>query len=189
MVAQPYLYSAVETAQNGNNLPYSEFNPKAVTEAHYAAFQERADRNKRKNATQDHRPLINFNQHPDSYVVVANPTVHHEPLPENTKKLIVWTRWVQLVFRVFQELGALGLLVCVICLKMKSDGPGWIIRVAVRWRDGMVSVFAQGLTVNSRLGMWSSPCTPFTISCGPPKDEPQTVAGAITSSHCSWIPA
>lgn len=129
MPEQPYLYDRIE-ARNSVAYPYSDFNPKAVTQAHYAAFAERAERQKYK-AAQDGKPLINFNQHPDSYMIVNNPAVHHEPMPANTKKSIIWTRWVQFVLRLFQQIGAVGILVCVICLKMKNDGPGWIIRVAV----------------------------------------------------------
>lgn len=64
-------------------------------------------------------------------MVVNNPEVHHEPLPANTKAKIVWTRWAQFALRVIEEIGALGILVCVICLKMKNDGPSWVIRVPV----------------------------------------------------------
>lgn len=129
MVEQPYLYDA-PSSNRPVSYPYSDFNPRAATQAHYAAFQERAEKAKRR-AAQDGKPLINFNQHPDSYMIVANPAINHEPLPPNTKRNIVWTRWVQFVLRLFQEVGALGILVCVICLKMNSDGPGWVIRVAV----------------------------------------------------------
>lgn len=134
MPGQPYLYSAVESQRNSVAYPYSDFNPRAATQAHYAAFQERAERQKR-NAAQDGRPLINFNQHPDSYMIVANPTVHHEPLPAHTKSAIIWARWIQFVFRLLQEIGALGILVCVICLKMEDEGPSYVIRVAVCQRN------------------------------------------------------
>lgn len=125
----PYLY---DPAPRNSQIayPYSDFNPRAATQAHYAALAERAERQKRK-AQQDGKPLINFNQHPDSYMIVNNPTTDFKPLPENTKQKLFWTRWVQFGFRVIQEIGAIGLLVGVILLKMASDGPGWIIRVAV----------------------------------------------------------
>ncbi|KAK4632405.1 hypothetical protein CLAFUW4_03189 [Fulvia fulva] len=136
---QPFLY---DPAPNSRPLsyPYSDFNPRAATQSHYAAMTERAERQKRK-AAQDGRPLINFNQHPDSYMVVNNPTVDHKPLSPSTKRNIIWTRWSQFVLRLFQEIGALGILVCVICLKMKNDGPGWIIRVAPAW-DAVITMYA-----------------------------------------------
>ncbi|KAI5368369.1 hypothetical protein Slin14017_G034050 [Septoria linicola] len=140
MPDQPYLYGQLEGSRSSVAYPYSDFNPRAATQAHYQAFAERAERQKRR-IQQDGKPLINFNQHPDSYMMVNNPQVHHEPLPTNTKAKIVWTRWVQFVFRVFQEIGALGILVCVICLKMKNDGPGWMIRVAPAW-DSVITLYA-----------------------------------------------
>ncbi|PIA99715.1 hypothetical protein CB0940_03306 [Cercospora beticola] len=140
MVQQPYLYGQLEGSRTSIAYPYSDFNPRAATQAHYQAFAERAERQK-KLSQQDGRPLINFNQHPDSYMVVNNPEVHHEPLPSNTKGKIIGTRWVQFAFRILQELGALGVLVCVICLKMANDGPGWIIRIAPAW-DVVISMYA-----------------------------------------------
>ncbi|KAM3423641.1 hypothetical protein BST61_g1061 [Cercospora zeina] len=138
MVHQPYLYGQLESSRTSIAYPYSDFNPRAATQAHYQAFAERAERQK-KLSQQDGRPLINFNQHPDSYMVVKNPEVHHEPLPPSTKGKIIATRWIQFAFRVLQELGALGTLVCVICLKMVNDGPGWIIRIAPAW-DVVISI-------------------------------------------------
>lgn len=126
---QPYLYDP-PASRNTITYPYSDFNPRAATQAHYAAMTEQAERRKRK-AAQEGKPLINFNQHPDSYMIVGQPTTNHEPMHANTKARIVWTRWIQFGFRLIQEVGALGILVCVICLKMKNNGAGWIIRVAV----------------------------------------------------------
>ena len=130
MPEQPYLYDPLAGSRTSVAYPYSDFNPRAATQAHYQAFVDRAERQKRQ-SQQAGRPLINFNQHPDSYMVVNNPEIHHEPLPSNTKAKIVWTRWAQFALRVLQEVGALGILVCVICLKMKNDGPSWVIRVPV----------------------------------------------------------
>ncbi|MGG6497511.1 UNVERIFIED_CONTAM: hypothetical protein NY603_31770, partial [Bacteroidetes bacterium 56_B9] len=65
MVQQPYLYGQLEGSRTSIAYPYSDFNPRAATQAHYQAFAERAERQK-KLSQQDGRPLINFNQHPDS---------------------------------------------------------------------------------------------------------------------------
>lgn len=127
---QPYLYDPPSARNSQITYPYSDFNPRAATQAHYAAMADQAER-RRRNALQAGKPLINFNAHPDSYMIVNNPTIIHEPMPTNTKKKIIWTRWMQFVLRLFQEVGALGILVCVICLKMKNDTPGWMIRIAV----------------------------------------------------------
>ncbi|CAK4033726.1 hypothetical protein DOTSEDRAFT_31855 [Lecanosticta acicola] len=137
----PFLY---DPAPRNSQIayPYSDFNPRAATQAHYAALADRAERQKRKaQHQQEGKPLINFNQHPDSYMIVNNPVTHFEPLPPNTKRDIVWSRWGQLLLRVVQEVGALGVLVCVICLKMDNDGPGWITRVAPAW-DVVITMYA-----------------------------------------------
>lgn len=125
---QPYMYEPA--TRQSVTYPYSDFNPRAATQAHYAAFAERAERSKRR-AQQEGRPLINFNAHPDSYMIVPAPTVDHKPLPVSAKSNIIWTRWVQFALRIVQEIGALGILVCVICLKMQNDAPGYMIRIAV----------------------------------------------------------
>lgn len=133
MPDQPYIYDA--PSRQSVVYPYSDFNPRAATQAHYAAFQERAERQKLK-AQQEGKPLINFNQHPDSYMIVSTQNTNFEPMPANTKKAVKITRWVLFALRCITEIAALGLLATVICLKMKLDGPGWITRIAVcdRWR-------------------------------------------------------
>lgn len=127
---QPFLYDRPTNRNSQITYPYSDFNPRAATQAHYAALTERAERQKHRSA-QEGKPLINFNQHPDSYMIVGQPTVDYEPMAPSTKKMVIAMRWVQFALRLLQEIGAVGILVCVICLKMNNDGPGWIIRVAV----------------------------------------------------------
>lgn len=183
MVQQPYLYGQLEGSRTSIAYPYSDFNPRAATQAHYQAFAERAERQK-KLSQQDGRPLINFNQHPDSYMVVNNPEVHHEPLPSNTKGKIIGTRWVQFAFRILQEVGALGVLVCVICLKMANDGPGWIIRIAVSQYQLALQLHTD--YCGSLHGTWSSACTPSITFYGQQRAVRRTVAAATTSSRCSW---
>lgn len=126
---QPFIYDP-PTGRESVTYPYSDFNPRAATQAHYAAFAERAERSKLR-SQQEGKPLINFNAHPDSYMIVPTPNVDHKPMSASAKKNIIWARWAQLALRIVQEIGALGILVCVICLKMKSDAPGYMIRVAV----------------------------------------------------------
>jgi len=133
---QPFIYDP-PADRHSVTYPHSDFNPRAATQAHYAAFAERAERNKLK--SQQKGPLIDFNAHPDSfsYMIVPTQTIEHTPLPANAAKNIIWTRWVQFGLRIVQELGALGILVCVICLKMKSDAVAWMIRVAVSSVQGL----------------------------------------------------
>ena len=126
----PYIYQPMQTTGQPLAYPYSDFNPKAVTQAHYASLAERAERQRLK-THQEGKSLINFNQHPDSYMIVSTQNVNYEPMPPSTKKAITATRWVQFVLRCFQEIVALGLLVCVVCLKMDLNAVGWISRAAV----------------------------------------------------------
>lgn len=127
----PYLYDP-PSSRRSVAYPYSDFNPRAATQAHYEALTARAERQRVK-SMQAGKPLVDFNAHPDSYMIVGGQGPQYEPMPKNTKIMIASTRWVQLAFRIVQEIGALGLLVCFICLKMKLDGQGWVLRIAVSW--------------------------------------------------------
>lgn len=126
---QPFLYDPAPS-QRPISFPYSHFNPRAATEAHHAALRDRADHH-RSQLLNSGRPLIDFNAHPDSYMIVGGPTPQYETMPANTKVMITTARWIQFGLRVHQEIGAIGLLVCFICLKMKLDGQGWALRIAV----------------------------------------------------------
>lgn len=101
----PYLYDA--PSHRPVAYPYSDFNPRAATQASYEASIA-ASRPKQK----QEGPLINFNRHPDSYMIVPAPQENHKELPKSTKKGIVATRWVQFGLRVAQLLGALGACLC-----------------------------------------------------------------------------
>ncbi|SMQ54734.1 unnamed protein product [Zymoseptoria tritici ST99CH_3D7] len=139
---QPYLYEAA-SARNSAAFPFNDFNPRAATQAHYQAQADRAERHKYRQSQQG-QPLIkqiNFNAHPDSYLPVQVQPKEHVEISPNTKRNVVWTRWLQLALRVVQEIGALGILVCVICLKMKQDAPSWMIRIAPAW-DALVTIYA-----------------------------------------------
>lgn len=87
---------------------------------------------KKKTKPEGKGPLINFNQHPDSWMVVTSQTPTYTPMPANTKAKVKTLRWIQFVLRVLEELGALGLLVCMICFKNMPKAFSWIMRIAVR---------------------------------------------------------
>lgn len=97
------------------------------TPAAYEALQA-----KKRTKPEGNGPLINFNQHPDSWMVVANQNPKYTPMPANTKTKVKAIRWVQFVLRVFEEIGALGLLVCMICFKNMPTVFAWIMRISVR---------------------------------------------------------
>ena len=112
-----------------------QFNPKTVTQA---SWTPRAQRPKHDG------PLIEskeFNRHPDSYIIVPYGNLNAKPMGKRTKAKVKWTRLTQLFLRICALLGALGMLVCVICLRGTETLTGWVIRVPVsrrplRWIPG-----------------------------------------------------
>ncbi|KAF2768214.1 hypothetical protein EJ03DRAFT_375431 [Teratosphaeria nubilosa] len=134
---QPYMYDP--PARRGIAYPYSNFNPKAVTHASYARLSQLSTNTS--HTTKKQGPLINFNQHPDSYVVVAGNQTEHKPLPPHTKKAVVSVRWVTFGFRILQEIGAIGLLVCVICIRGTSGGETYLLRIPQAW-DMLITLYA-----------------------------------------------
>ncbi|KAI4170136.1 MAG: hypothetical protein LQ343_005142 [Gyalolechia ehrenbergii] len=102
------------------------WDPKAVTRASWAASVPPLPKPKQEG------PLIDakeFNRHPDSYFVVPYGNLNWKPMSPRTRKKVKYTRTVQLLLRICQLLGALGLLFCVICIKGTKGSTGWIIRV------------------------------------------------------------
>jgi hypothetical protein len=117
----PYLYTPQRTVY-----PYSGFNPKAVTQAKYKKLED-----EKKGRPKSEGPLINFNAHPDSYMIVGTSNVSYKTMPARTKKEVKIIRWLQFALKVFTEIVALGLLVCVICIKNVQLSLVWIMRIAV----------------------------------------------------------
>ncbi|KAF1345087.1 hypothetical protein BDV97DRAFT_302614, partial [Delphinella strobiligena] len=128
----PHLYQA-PTHQSQANSPTYDFDPKAVTRASWTAVTEPKPK--------QNGPYLNFNRHPDSYVVVPQYTTNIPVLPKRTKKTIITTRWIQFALRVVQLIAALGMLVCVICIEGVSDVQSWLLRLPVAW-DCVVSAYA-----------------------------------------------
>ena len=120
----PYLYDP--PSQRKITYPYSDFNPKAVSEASYARSVAASQPKPKREG-----PLINFNQHPDSYVVVSGAQVIHTPLPASTKTAVLSTRWVQFGLRIVQEVVALGLLAATICIKNTNGAETYLLRIPV----------------------------------------------------------
>ncbi|KAK5121579.1 hypothetical protein LTR85_004751 [Meristemomyces frigidus] len=130
----PYIYDP--PAHRKIAYPYSDFNPKAYSEAAYARSSIASQPRPKKEG-----PLINFNQHPDSYVVVAGNQVAHKPLPAATKKAVVSVRWVQFGLRLVQEVVALGLLVATICIRGTSGAETYLLRIPQAW-DSLIGIYA-----------------------------------------------
>ena len=120
---------AAGTGRRPLTYPNSQFNPKAVTQAHYKAIVEEQQAKEKKEG-----PLINFNQHPDSH---EKPTIrpYVKPMPARTKKEVTILRWVQFAHRIINELAAIGLLVLGICIKGMPIALSWIMHIAVSFAD------------------------------------------------------
>ncbi|KAF2456197.1 hypothetical protein BDY21DRAFT_306115, partial [Lineolata rhizophorae] len=120
---QPYLYDPPprrsrlakdDPSQHG-------FNPKAVTQASWTP--------KPPPKPKPEGPLIDFNRHPDSYLILPYGNTGAKPMDPKIKGRIIWVRWLQFAFRIAQLVSALGMLVCVICVKGTQASEGWIIRI------------------------------------------------------------
>ncbi|PQE29109.1 P-loop containing nucleoside triphosphate hydrolase protein [Rutstroemia sp. NJR-2017a BBW] len=110
----PFLYDPVRT-------DYS-FDPKAVSRA---SLSPPAPRPKRPDG-----PLVSFNQHPDSYLIVPYGNINAEPMDPSVKKRVKLTRWALLGLRCVQLPVAVGLLVIMILITGVNASTGWILRVA-----------------------------------------------------------
>lgn len=79
-----------------------------------------------------HGPLLHFNRHPDTWMVVT-PTFTdlNTTLPKHFKRNVIATRWLQFIFRVVQLLASIGLFICVICVKGTAGSQSWILRIPV----------------------------------------------------------
>lgn len=121
---QPYLYQPQKEDMIDPTQP--TFNPKAVTMA------SRIPPSPRK---KQEGPLINFNKHPDSYLIMPYGNTDAKPLNKRTKTFIQVARSVQLFFRVCALLGAVGVLLCGIFIRGALDTEGYIMRIPVctRW--------------------------------------------------------
>ncbi|KAI9816180.1 MAG: hypothetical protein M1827_001781 [Pycnora praestabilis] len=120
-VEPPFIYD--RPSQPSFSSPYGNFNPKAVSQASLAPSRPRSTQK------QD-GPLVSFNKHPDSYLILPYGNIDAKPMSRRTRKKVKYIRWLQLFLRCSALLGAVGLLVCVICVKGVQDSVGWIIRVA-----------------------------------------------------------
>ncbi|KAI9671682.1 MAG: hypothetical protein M1831_003210 [Alyxoria varia] len=112
---QPYIYAPPSAANDG-------FDPKAHTRASLVPPRPRKPKQE--------GPLLDFNKHPDSYLILPYGQTDAKPLPPTTKRNVKWGRWVQLGLRVLGLIAAVGMLVAVICITNIQGNEGWIIRAA-----------------------------------------------------------
>ncbi|TKA82017.1 hypothetical protein B0A55_01721 [Friedmanniomyces simplex] len=141
----PYLYDGPK--HRPISFPYSQqpqfqtstdnFNPRAVTQASYARLSQQSLAPKPK----PEGPLINFNQHPDSYVVFSDPRPEFKALPPKTKEAVVAVRWAQFGLRLVQMIVALGLLAGTICLKGTNGAETYLLRIP-QALDSLITLYA-----------------------------------------------
>ncbi|OAL47514.1 hypothetical protein IQ07DRAFT_623245 [Pyrenochaeta sp. DS3sAY3a] len=115
---QPYLYEP--DRQSKNLPPPAAFNPKAVT---MASRMPPSPKKKQEG------PLVDFNKHPDSYLILPYGNTDAKPMHRKTKIFVKVARWIQLVFRVATLLGAVGALLCSIFIRGAQDTEGYIMRI------------------------------------------------------------
>lgn len=112
---QPYLYDAPVDG--------STFNPKAVT---MASRMPPSPPKKKQDG-----PLIDFNKHPDSYLILPYGNTSFKPMNKKVKVYVKVVRWIQLFLRVCTLLGAVGVLLCGIFIRGATDTEGYIMRIPV----------------------------------------------------------
>ncbi|KAH8597239.1 hypothetical protein B0O99DRAFT_651083 [Bisporella sp. PMI_857] len=115
----PFLYNAIKTEGPGS--PYSNFDPKAFSRASIVPKEPRPKQN---------GPLVSFNQHPDSYLILPNEGSNTKPMNPSVKSWVKWTRICQLALRCLEALASIGLLVMMILIRNVDAATGWIMRVA-----------------------------------------------------------
>ncbi|TKX21165.1 FAD dependent oxidoreductase-like protein 3 [Elsinoe australis] len=131
MGGAPYLYTP--SINNGSTF---DFNPRAYSQASYAASIE-----KQSPKPKQQGPLVDLNRHPDSWMVVTPNATNVEPMPPNTRVKVLTCRGIQLLFRILQLIGALGLFVCTICIRGTQDVQGWIMRIPPAY-DALLNLYA-----------------------------------------------
>ncbi|KAM0162264.1 hypothetical protein ACHAPG_001962 [Botrytis cinerea] len=113
-IQPPFIYDPVKTDWS--------FDPKAVSRA---SLSPKAPRPKRPDG-----PLVSFNAHPDSYLIVPSGNGDSEPMDPSVKKRVKWARKIALLLRCFQVLAAVGLLTMSILITGLDVVSGWIMKLA-----------------------------------------------------------
>ena len=116
---QPYIY----TPDERELMDMNDFNPKAVT----MASRQPPPPPKQK----PDGPLIDFNKHPDSYLIMPYGKTDVDSMNPKTKLYVKIARGTQLFLRLCSLLGAVGLLLCTIFIRGTQDTEGWLMRIPV----------------------------------------------------------
>ena len=117
-VEPPFLYDPPSRLATSS----SDFNPKRISQA---SLRPPSPREKQTT------PLMNFNQHPDSFPVLPYGNTNARPMGAKTKDKVRWARAVLLGFRVVQLISATALFVAAICIRSIDTTDGWFVRIPV----------------------------------------------------------
>lgn len=118
---QPYLYNAPD--KESMDMTGGGFNPKAVTIASRLPPPTPSKK--------PEGPLLNFNKHPDSYLVLPYGKTDAKPMNPKVKDVIKVVRWIQFGLRLVNLLGAIGVLLCGIFIKGAQTLENYIMKIPV----------------------------------------------------------
>ncbi|CAG5153299.1 uncharacterized protein ALTATR162_LOCUS3119 [Alternaria atra] len=118
---QPYMYASQRDSMIDTDPTRSTFNPKAITMA--SRMPPPPPKKKQEG------PLIDFNKHPDSYLILPYGNTNAKPMSPKTKVFIDIARWTQFSLRILTLLGAVGVLLCGIFIRGAQDTEGYILRI------------------------------------------------------------
>lgn len=119
-IEPPFTYSS-PSHYSFNGPTDRPFNPRAATQASWTPPAPKVKKD---------GPLVEFNRHPDSYLIVPYGNLNVTPMPRSTRQKVVRLRQVQQALRFLELIGSCGMLFCVIAINKTSSSVGWIIRLA-----------------------------------------------------------
>ncbi|OBT57018.1 hypothetical protein VE04_03665 [Pseudogymnoascus sp. 24MN13] len=117
-VEPPFIYDGVK--KDTTRYSYKEFDPKAVSRS---SMQSQPQKPKKDG------PLVSFNRHPDSYLIMPSGKATGARVSASMKGRITETRMAVLFFRIFQLLGAIGALTTMVLITGVDTQMGWIMRI------------------------------------------------------------
>ncbi|KAI4621910.1 hypothetical protein J4E80_004284 [Alternaria sp. BMP 0032] len=118
---QPHMYAASRDSMIDTDPTRSTFNPKAVTMA--SRMPPPPPKKKQEG------PYIDFNKHPDSYLILPYGNTHAKEMSPKTKVFIDIARWIQFSLKILTLLGAIGIMLCGIFIRGAQDTEGYILRI------------------------------------------------------------
>lgn len=148
---QPYAHMSQRDSMADYDPTQSHFDPKAVTRASYMPPPPPKKK--------PEGPLIDFNKHPDSFLILPYGNTNAKPMSAKTKTFINIARWIQVGLRIATLIGAAGVLLCGIFIRGAQDTEGYIMRIPVR---AFQKMHKETANIYSLVWISSYRCTPYT---------------------------